>query len=191
VLADTEPVHFECWREVLREFEIELNWPYYTRECIGVDVRVMIERMGAARTPAVPLDVLWPAYSRKKDLFRERIGAVSPFETETCDLLHAMHGGYKMAVVSSRQRTEIEPPLERAGIRPLFQAIVGGADVPNLKPAPDPYLRAAELLGARKPLVIEDSDAGVASGRAAGFDVLRINSARNLAQELREYLGLR
>jgi sugar-phosphatase len=59
-----------------------------------------------------------------------------------------------------------------------------------LKPAPDPYLRAAELLGAKNPLVVEDSDAGVASGKAAGFEVLRISGAATAADEVRAYLDL-
>ena len=56
----------------------------------------------------------------------------------------------------------------------------------NLKPAPDAYLKAAELLGARKPLVVEDSDSGVASARAAGFEVLRINDVQGMARAVRE-----
>ena len=57
-------------------------------------------------------------------------------------------------------------------------------EVPNLKPAPDPYLRAAELLGARAPLVVEDSAAGVASAIAAGFEVLRLPRPELLSEEL-------
>jgi beta-phosphoglucomutase-like phosphatase (HAD superfamily) len=60
--------------------------------------------------------------------------------------------------------------------------------VENLKPAPDPYLKAAELLGARSPLVIEDSDSGVASARAAGFEVLRISDVKDVARAVRELL---
>ena len=44
----------------------------------------------------------------------------------------------------------------------------------HYKPDPEPYRKAAELLGARTPLVVEDSAAGLASGRAAGFAVLAI-----------------
>ena len=58
----------------------------------------------------------------------------------------------------------------------------------NLKPSPDPYLRAAELLGVTRPLVVEDSDAGVQSAQAAGFDVLRVSSAEMVAIELRQKL---
>jgi HAD superfamily hydrolase (TIGR01509 family) len=189
VLADTEPLHFACWREVLTQFEIDLPWPYYQRECIGVSDRAMLERLGAAKDPAVPIETLWPTYARKQEIFRERVAAAPPFEAGTLDLIRSLYGSYKLAVVSSSHRSEIEPPLERAGIRGLFETLVCGMEVANLKPAPDPYLRAAELLGSKRPLVIEDSDAGVASGLAAGFDVLRLSSAGALRTELQEYLG--
>jgi beta-phosphoglucomutase-like phosphatase (HAD superfamily) len=41
----------------------------------------------------------------------------------------------------------------------------------------------------RRPLVIEDSDAGVASGRAAGFEVLRVSAVENVGREVRERLA--
>jgi len=83
----------------------------------------------------------------------------------------------------------VEPPIERAGFHTCFQAFVCGREVQNLKPAPDPYLRGAELLGARRPLVVEDSDAGVASGKRRGFDVLRVSSAEMVAREVRANAG--
>ncbi len=133
VLADTEPVHFLCWREVLAGFDIDLPWPYYQRECIGVSDRAMLERLGAARHPPVAVDELWPSYARKQALFHARIEAAPPFQAETVDLLKKLHFCYKLAVVSSSHRSEVEPPLERAGIRPLFQTLVCGSEVPNLK----------------------------------------------------------
>lgn len=191
VLADTEPVHFVCWREVLASFGIDLAWPYYARECIGVSDWEMLERLGAARHPPVSVEEIWPSYGRKRELFRARIAADPPFATETIELLQNLYSNYKLAVVSSSHRSEVEPPLQRAGVLPYFGALVCGKEVQNLKPAPDPYLRAAELVGARQPLVIEDSDAGVASGLAAGFEVLRLSSPGALATELRDRLGRR
>jgi HAD superfamily hydrolase (TIGR01509 family) len=84
----------------------------------------------------------------------------------------------------------VEPPLVRSGIRQYFQLLVTGEDVQNFKPSPEPYLLAAERLGARRPLVIEDSDAGVASGQAAGFEVLRVSSVEAVGREVLERLGL-
>ncbi|WP_380156426.1 HAD family hydrolase [Kineococcus sp. R86509] len=55
-----------------------------------------------------------------------------------------------------------------------FAVVVAGDEVERGKPAPDPYLRAAELLGVAPGdcVAIEDSPTGVASGEAAGAHVL-------------------
>jgi beta-phosphoglucomutase len=184
VLADTEPIHFDCWRETLIPFGIELSWEYYQRECIGVADYDMLKRLAAVRKPSLAMDEIWPSYSLKQQRFRERISAAPPFLPATLQLIKELKPSYKLAVVSSSHRSEVEPPLERAGICQCFQALVCGMEVPNLKPAPDPYLRAAELLGARRPLVVEDSAAGVASAIAAGFEVLKLAHPEMLSREL-------
>lgn len=176
VLADTEPIHYHCWREVLEPFGIELGWDRYAANCIGVADREMIKRLSREKTPPVDFDRLWAEYPRKKRIFRERVLAANPIQPAMVAFLHSL-GGRKLAVVSSSGRSEVEPVLIQAGVWPLFSAAVFGKEVPRLKPAPDPYLRAAGLVGARNPLVVEDSDAGEASGRAAGFTVLRVSSA--------------
>jgi HAD superfamily hydrolase (TIGR01509 family) len=104
-------------------------------------------------------------------------------------LVRELAPAYKMAVVSSSARVEVEPVLVRGGIRDCFAALVCGSEVRNLKPAPDPYQRAGGLLRVSKALVVEDSDAGEQSGRAAGFDVLRIKDAATLAAALRARLN--
>jgi HAD superfamily hydrolase (TIGR01509 family) len=192
VLADTEPLHHACWRETLIPFGIDLSWEYYQRECIGVSDHDMLKRLAAARNPPLSVDEIWPSYSLKQKRFQDRIAAAPPFLAATLNLIRESTRSYKLAVVSSSHRSEVEPPLERAGISQCFQALVCGMEVPNLKPAPDPYLRAAELLGARRPLVVEDSSAGVASAIAAGFEVLKLAHPELLSRELpRALLGQR
>ena len=185
VLADTEPIHYQCWLEVLAPFGIEPSWDYYQRECIGISDRLMVERIS---TPAL-FELIWPQYTVKQALFRDKLMLKSPFIAETASLIAELAPHYKLAVVSSSGRTEVEPPIIRAGLRDHFQAMVCGREAGNLKPAPDPYLHAAELLGVKKPLVVEDSAAGEASGRAAGFEVLRVTSADAVAPELRRILN--
>lgn len=188
VLADTEPVHYSCWREILEPYGIQLRWDFYQRQCIGVSDRLMIHQLAAERTPPIPFEEIWPEYLRKQTMFRSRLEQEPPFLSETVEMVREISSIYKLAVVSSSGRSEVEPPIERAGIRPCFQAFVCGKEVPNLKPAPDPYLRAAELLSVSRPLVVEDSDAGVASAKAAGFDVLRVSNAAATAAEVRAKL---
>jgi beta-phosphoglucomutase len=188
VIADTEPVHYDCWVEVLAPFGITLSWDRYAAQCIGVSDREMIDRLCRERVPPVEFDTLWADYPRKKEMFRERVLQGAPVPESTRRLLAEL-GEYKMAVVSSSGRTEVEPALIHAGIRPFFEVLVCGKEVEKLKPAPDPYLRAAELLGVTRALVVEDSDAGEASGRAAGFDVLRVTSAAEVAERVRQAIA--
>jgi beta-phosphoglucomutase len=189
VLADTEPLHWRCWNEILAPFSIQLSWETFQKECIGVSDRALIERLAAQRQPPIVFEELWARYPAKKDLFRRQITEAPPFMDETIGLVRELSASYKLAVVTSSARTEIEPALVTGRIRECFQDLVCGREVDNLKPAPDPYLRAAELLGAKRPLVIEDSDAGVASARAAGFEVLRINDVKGVAAAVRELLN--
>jgi HAD superfamily hydrolase (TIGR01509 family) len=127
--------------------------------------------------------------ARKQELFRQGLAAAQPFLPDTVAMLREVFTSYPLAVVSSSYRTEVEPPLERGGIRQLFQMLICGDDVKNFKPSPEPYLLAAERMGARSPLVIEDSSAGVASGRAAGFEVLQVSAVGSVSREVREFLG--
>jgi beta-phosphoglucomutase len=71
--------------------------------------------------------------------------------------------------------------LERAGIRENLGTIVFGEDVARHKPDPELYLLAAARLGSVRPLVVEDSEAGVASARAAGFDVIQVASTAQVS----------
>jgi sugar-phosphatase len=55
--------------------------------------------------------------------------------------------------------------------------------VANGKPAPDPFLKGAELLGVgpHQCLAFEDAEPGIRSAKAAGMEVVSIGHTRNLA----------
>jgi beta-phosphoglucomutase-like phosphatase (HAD superfamily) len=81
--------------------------------------------------------------------------------------------GVPMALVTNTRRGLTENALNSIG-RHYFSVTVCGDEVPDGKPAPDVYLRAAELLGlmAKDCLAIEDSTTGTAAAEAAGCPVL-------------------
>jgi beta-phosphoglucomutase len=87
----------------------------------------------------------------------------------------------KIALGSSSKNAELV--LKRLGIRSLFDFIADGNSVPNLKPAPDVFLYAAESIAIApdRCLVIEDAPAGVAAGLAANMWVLGVGPAVRLA----------
>jgi phosphoribosyl-ATP pyrophosphohydrolase len=81
--------------------------------------------------------------------------------------------GLRTALVTNTQRDLTERALDTLG-RGRFDVTVCGDEVTHGKPAPDPYIRAAQLLGVRPEqcLAIEDSPTGAASAEAAGCPVL-------------------
>jgi beta-phosphoglucomutase len=190
VLADTEPVHWACWAEVLAPAGVTLEWEFYRDQCIGIDDREMLRMLASQSHPLRNWEDLWKLYPAKKELFRARVAATPPFHAELGGFLGRLDGRYALAVVSSSSCSEIEPMLEAGGLRRYFQTVVGGENVKHHKPAPDPYLLAAERLSLRAPLVVEDSEAGIASGRAAGFEVLAVTSPAEVADLVRRRLAL-
>jgi sugar-phosphatase len=89
----------------------------------------------------------------------------------------------RIAVVTSCTRRLALARLERAGL-PAPAVLVTADMVAAGKPAPDGYLRAAELLGVEPGgcLIIEDTPGGIEAGRAAGMSVVAIASTHSRDQ---------
>ena len=189
VLADSEPVHFECWQEILQTFGLHLDWKTYTEQGIGISDRKLLGFLCDRADPPMDVEQLIAEFPRKKDMFRARMLERQPFSTEVFELLPEL-SDYQLAVVTSSGQTEVEPVLEKAGLRNFFHAVVYGGDVQQHKPAPDPYLLAVQKLGVRSALAVEDSNAGETSARAAGLEVLRVRTASEMPALLRQRLGL-
>jgi beta-phosphoglucomutase len=187
VLLDTEPVHWACWAEMLATLDITLTWEYYRDFAIGIDDRDMLRNLARLAHPPRDWETLWALYPAKKALFQERMKKPA-FEDALVRALPDLGRTRQLAVVSSSASSEIEPLLVAGGIRHHFATVVGGESVQRHKPAPDPYLLAAERLGVTSALVLEDSAAGMASGRAAGFEVLAVRHPSEVADLLRRRL---
>jgi HAD superfamily hydrolase (TIGR01509 family) len=188
VLIDSEPLHCLCWADVLEPLGLTLEWEFYRDHCIGIDDREMLRMMATQANPPRDWQELWAQYPAKKELFRRRTLDAPPFHPALESLLIELNGKYRMAVVSSSARAEIEPLLEAGGLRRFFEVMVCDKEAGAHKPAPEPYLMAARLLGVRNPLVVEDSPAGIASGRAAGFEVLAVRNPGEVPELVRQRL---
>lgn len=170
-LVDSEPIHYQCWQLILKPFGIELNWNEYCRNCIGVSDRAMIRQL--SDEVGIDFDELYAQYPRKKELLRDRMLAAPPMTSEVRDFLLGFED-LPIGLVTSSYRLEVEPVLDALEVRHRFHSSVFGDEVKNLKPHPEPYLLAAERLGVVRPLVFEDSEAGIASATAAGFRAIRV-----------------
>ncbi|MCW5981211.1 MAG: HAD family phosphatase [Bryobacteraceae bacterium] len=189
VLIDSEPLHCACWAEVLAPLGVTLDWTTYRAHCIGVADRDMIAFLAARAGGRLSAERLWQEYPRKNRKFLERVVANPPFPPETVALIGELQPAYPLAVVSSSGRSEVEPVLAAGGLLRFLSGAVYGDEVGRHKPDPEPYILAAARLGARSPLVVEDSVPGIESARAAGFDVVRVGSADETAQVVRRRLN--
>lgn len=81
-----------------------------------------------------------------------------------------------IALATNAERANVDFVLDGGNLRQYFDAIVDGSQVDRPKPAPDVYLRAAELLEIPPAncIVFEDSPVGVAAAAAAGMRVVGV-----------------
>jgi beta-phosphoglucomutase family hydrolase len=131
--------------------------------------------------------------NRKNLLVLQKIkeGAVQVYPGSVEYLKAAKAAGLRRAVVSAS--ANCKDVLEAAGIADLLEARVDGVVARELglpgKPAPDTFLKGAELLGVDPAncAVYEDAQAGVAAGRAGGFGIVIGVDRVDQAEALREH----
>jgi sugar-phosphatase len=92
----------------------------------------------------------------------------------------------RWAIVTSCTRPLAEVRLRAAGL-PRPTVLITSSDVTNGKPAPEPYIKAAQVLGFAPDdcIVVEDAPAGVRAGKSAGAKVIGISTIADDV-ELRE-----
>ncbi len=96
--------------------------------------------------------------------------------------------GLKIAVASSADRIKIDANLRAIGLPPaIWDTLVSGEELANLKPAPDIFLEAARRLGvdASRCTVVEDAVNGVQAAKAAGMRCVALETSFS-KEELRQ-----
>jgi HAD superfamily hydrolase (TIGR01509 family) len=182
VIANSEPLHFQAFRDVLFEEGHDLTEAdYYTRylgfDDVGVFRQVAVDRQ-------LPLAETRVAALAERKAVRleelERGGALLfPGAEQTIRRLAAV---FPLAIASGALGVEIRRVLERTGLLSCFVGIVAAEDTPASKPAPDPYRRAVQLLRGvvdeglepGECAAIEDSRWGLDSARAAGLRTVAV-----------------
>jgi HAD superfamily hydrolase (TIGR01509 family) len=117
----------------------------------------------------VPIDALWDISRRIFRELTETQEILKPGVRELLDLLDEL--GLPRAVATSSARPTVERHLLRHGLAGRFSGIAAHGDYDRHKPHPDPFLKAAALLGVSPQdcLALEDSHHGVRSASSAGM----------------------
>ncbi|WP_282160446.1 HAD family hydrolase [Ulvibacterium marinum] len=93
-------------------------------------------------------------------------------------LIHSLHARYTLALTTSSTFAEMSTVMYKLQIGEFFKAKVTAENVRRGKPDPEPYLLTAKQLGVdcQNCLVIEDSENGVRSAKAAGMQCIAITN---------------
>ena len=177
VLADSEPWWNQIDAKLLAEYGVNYRCEYH-RNVLGVSYQLAVEFYKTAFHISASVEELIRRRSEiATDFFANRVG-LFPSAKMTLEQLREMK--LPLAVATSSVSASARPLLDRTGIRSLFSVVVTGDEVQQGKPHPDIYLRAAKKLGISPEacLVIEDSLAGIAAGRAANMRVAAIPDRR-------------
>jgi beta-phosphoglucomutase-like phosphatase (HAD superfamily) len=182
VLANSEPLHFQGFRDVLAEEGIALTRDDYYALYLGYDdagvFRAIAGERGAAWTAAHIGDLVARKAVRLEVLERD----ASILFPGAAAAVRRAAAAVPVAIASGSLREDIRRVLDREQLAGCFTAIVAAEDTPFSKPAPDPYLRALALLApalggrvvARDCVAIEDSHWGLESARTAGLRTVGI-----------------
>jgi beta-phosphoglucomutase len=172
-LSNDEPILCDIFRELFADQGKPLSAEEYFDQLAGLS------------DPEIVRKWLGPAHPAVDDVIAERIAryraAVSDGSTVPETVRQAVRyaaGRVPVAIVSGAARAEIEPVLTAAGLASVIQVVVSADDIREGKPDPESYLRALELLDddihAGEVIVLEDTEAGIASAKAAGMRCIAV-----------------
>jgi beta-phosphoglucomutase-like phosphatase (HAD superfamily) len=176
VLLDSEPIYLAATNEVFAR-EARSLAPQEGARYSGVRYRDMladlIPRLGLVH------DVEYYVRETREAEIRAFSGPLELPPGGRALIERLADHGVPRAVGSSSDHAWVDRILTGFGVRERIPVIVGGDEVEHGKPAPEIFMRCAELLGVAptRCAVIEDSPNGVLAVRAAGMAAIGLRTA--------------
>lgn len=174
-LVDSMPLHYKAWRKALARAgapdSVFREDEFYS--CGGKSandvVHFLNERYGLVMdAPSTAAD--------KRRIYLEMLEeeGMQPI-TEVVEFVHSL-GDAPKAIATGSAIPGASRTLAAAGLSGLFDVILTPEDVEHGKPAPDMFLKAAELLGVSpsRCVVFEDAVPGIRAADAAGMDWVQV-----------------
>jgi beta-phosphoglucomutase len=178
VLADSEPLHLMAYQEVLSGLGVTFTREEYYAAYLGYDDAGVFNALAEAQGWAMDAPKLSALIADKGRVFDAIVETTDVLYPGAAACIEGLAGEFALGIASGALRPEIEAVLRRARLERHFRFIVASGDTPRSKPAPDPYIRAAELLALAPAacLAIEDSRWGIVSAKEAGLACVGITT---------------
>ena len=168
VLVDSEPAFFDAVNDILAQEGRSIDWERYKR-LLGTSVEYTWREVIAMLNLRGDLGDYLRRYD---DVLLDCLRRPRPPLPGVVELLDELERRDAPAgLATSSWRTWYEAVMESCSLGGRFRAVVTADVIEHPKPAPDTYLRAAELLGVRAAqcVAVEDTPPGIAAAKAAGM----------------------
>jgi len=176
VIADSEPLHLKAYQALLEPQGIHLDEATYCERYLGYDDEGAFRRIAEDNGLLLGDEEIEMLIVEKGHVFERLIGSRDVLYPGAAECVRRLAAVWPVGIASGALRADIDLMLNAAGLQDLFRFIVAAGDTDATKPAPDPYLRAAELHGIAPGacVAIEDSHWGLESARAAGMRTIAV-----------------
>lgn len=187
VIFDTEKAYLDTWIKVFKSYGYDLKRETYI-SVMGTGRENTIKTFKNAFGDNIPIDEM---YKDKDRMLKEIIDSGSvPVKPGAVDILtYLREKNIKTALATSGKRWRAETQLKMAGIKELFDEIVCGDEIKNLKPDPEIFLKAAGKLDLKSDecIVIEDSPAGIQASYNAGMYGIHVEDLKEADDIIKKY----
>ncbi len=170
-VVDTMPVHYMAWCKALAQVKLRFPEDRFYGFAGAPSVKI-IEII--AQEQGVQCDAEALAHLKEK-IYVESLENLEPIHSVVA-IARREKGKRKLAVASGGWKRVVKESLTIVGVEDLFDAIVGADDVEHGKPAPDVFLKAAQLIGVppAECIVYEDGDLGIEAAKRANMHVIDV-----------------
>jgi beta-phosphoglucomutase len=178
VLADSEMLHLRVYRELLGPSGVNITTEQYCERYLGFDDEGAFQQIAIDYKLLLGDEEIEMLITEKARRFEALVSAGEVMYPTADACVRRLGAAWPLGIASGARRSEIELMLRGANLAEAFKFIVAAGDTDHGKPAPDPYLRAAELHGVAPGAcaAIEDSHAGLESARSAGMRTIAITN---------------
>jgi HAD superfamily hydrolase (TIGR01509 family) len=182
-LANTDPLHYQIWYDLLKEFGLEIDETFYKHRLSGRLNPAIIEDLLPQLSPLEA-----EAFAEHKEaLFRERVTTLPATPGLQVLMDWATAHNLKQAVVTNAPSQNAWFMLDALHLREALDCVVIAQEIGIGKPDPAPYQWALKDfdIDASEAIAFEDSPSGMRSAVAAGIATVGITTTQE-PEALRE-----
>ena len=184
-LADTGPVIIATMFATFKE----LGLPAPSREKCKSTIGLRLQDIPSKLFP--DMEGLGEIYTKTyQRLFEEynTPGAIVAFNGVLETLMALKNKGFNLAIASSRHKISLEDIVTSLNMSDLFDMIIGGDNVKNGKPSPEPVFTITDSMGWRpdETLVVGDAGVDILMGKSAGCMTCGVTYGNGTIDELND-----